>query len=192
MHKRRLNIYLIMILTILVGIVFFTYAQADYWVALPPYNVLWPLWSPALSPVDPITGLPTPLVSTLTQNTVLPVQPAMVWDPASPEVNNAPYPWLLYNTPLALGGGLLYWDQFYGINPWPPNYMLDPLTSAPVPISLPLSYWLLKPIEFGEIQAYNFLLGNAAFSNTYGVPFPSLLTSAEFWGFPAALTLPFL
>ena len=47
------------------------------WVALPPYNVMWPLWSPALSPISPITGLTTPLLTSLTRNTVLPVQPGL-------------------------------------------------------------------------------------------------------------------
>lgn len=186
MYRKTWSIVFIVILIMLVCS---AYTQADYWVALPPYNILWPLWSPAMSPIDPVTGVPVPLVSSVTKNTLLPFQPAMVWDPASPEVNNAPYPWMLYNTPAALGGGLLFWDQFYGMRPWPPDYMLDPVTSAPVPIALPLSYWLLKPIAYSEIQAYNFLLGNAVYSNTYGVPFSSLLTASEFWGFPA-LSLP--
>ena len=191
MHRRKRDIFLIMILTILVGLMFIGYAQADYWVALPPYNVLWPLWSPALSPVSPVTGVPTPLVNALTSHTILPVQPAMVWDPASPEVNNGPYPWLLYNAPLAFGGGLMMWDQFYGMRPFPPDYMLDPVTGVPAPISLPLSYWLLDPIELGEIWAYNFGLGNAVYANTYGVPISNLLTAQEFWGLPD-LALPLL
>ena len=41
------------------------HAQAQYWQALPPYNLLWPLWSPPLesshhnpSPVPILTDLP--------------------------------------------------------------------------------------------------------------------------------------
>ena len=64
---------------------------AQLWKAIPPYNVLWPLWSPILSPPDPVTGLPSPLVTTLNESTYLPVQPAMVWDPS------LPYFHLLYN-----------------------------------------------------------------------------------------------
>lgn len=191
MNKHGLKKLLIMALAILLGIMVFSYAQADYWIALPPYNVLWPLWSPALSPQDPITGLPAPLVNVLTGHTILPVQPAMVWDPATPEVNNAPYPWLLYNMPIQFGGGLLMWDQFYGMRPFPPEYMTDPLTGAPLPITLPLSYWLLGPIDFDEIWAYNYWLGNATYSNTYNVPLSELLTPQAFWGLPA-LALPLL
>lgn len=69
-------------------------SYAQYWTTLPPYNLLWPLWSPPLSPVDP-----TPLISDLIDNTILPVQPAIIWDP-------------ILNT-------------IYGINPWPPSYLLD-------------------------------------------------------------------
>ena len=163
---------------------FVSAAQADYWTAMPPYNILWPLWSPALSPVNALSGVATPLVTSITRDTVLPVQPAMLWDPASPEANNGPLPWLAYNTPLALGGGLLIWDQYYGMRPFPPDYMVDPVTAAPVPIPLPLSYWLLRPIEYEEINAYHYTLGNLVYANTYGVPLSNLLTPQVFWGLP--------
>lgn len=185
MFRNKWNIYLVMIFIIIASILFFTAiaAQADNWIALPPYNVLWPLWSTPLSPVDLVTGLPTPLVSSLTNKTVLPVQPAIIWDPASPEANNGPLPWLAYNTPAVLGGGLLIWDQFYGMRPFPPDYMLDPVTLAPIPIPLPLSYWLLKPIEYGDIWAYELSLGNAVYSTIYGVPPLNLLTPEQIWSF---------
>lgn len=189
MNEIKWMIYCLIILAIAMGFVIATYAHADYWIPLPPYNVLWPLWSPALSPIDPVTGIPTPIVTSLTANTLLPVQPGMAWDPATPEVNNTPYPWLLYNAPASLGGGLLYWDQFYGMRPWPPNYMIDPVALVPIPIALPIGYELLKPIEYGDIWAYNYLLGNAAFSNIFGLPPAGLLTPAMFWGFPP-LALP--
>ena len=86
---------LILIMTLLI-VLYLCYAgsvQSQYWTIMPPYNVLWPLWSPGLSPIDPITGLTTPLVSSLTSNTVLPVQPGLVWDPCQP------VPFLLYNIP---------------------------------------------------------------------------------------------
>jgi hypothetical protein len=191
MDRKRCHILLIMIFVILMGMVFTLHARADYWVALPPYNVLWPLWSPALSPVDPLTGIATPLVTALTRNTVLPVQPALIWDPASPEANNAPLPWLAYNTPAAFGSGLLIWDQFYGLRPFPPDYMLDPFTSAPLPIPLPLSYWLLKPIENDHIWAYELQLGNVVYAAAFGVSPLSLLSARQLWGIPA-LALPIL
>ena len=84
---------------------------AQLWQSLPPYNVLWPLWSPVLSPPDPLTGLPTPLVSEITKNTFLPVQPALVWDP------RVPFFHLLYNY-VPVGGGLnelIYFDSAQGI-----------------------------------------------------------------------------
>jgi hypothetical protein len=75
-------------------------AGTQNWTALPPYNTLWPLWSPLLSPTNATTGLPTPLVTSLTPRTVLPVQPGLTWHPS---LRN---PWLLYNTPL----GMAYYD----------------------------------------------------------------------------------
>lgn len=119
------------------------------WTALLPYNTLWPLWSPALSPVDPITALPTPIVSNLAPTTVLPVQPGLTWDPS------IIYPWLLYNTPL----GMVYFDPLFGINLWPPKY----LTLGP--IALPPNYATLPPI-------------NAFWINTY-VPFANTLYLAS-------------
>lgn len=116
--------------------------KAQNWQALPPYNTLWPLWSPALSPVDPLTGIPTPIVSALYKTTVLPSQPALTWDPAWPN------PWLLYNTP----SGMLYYDPLYGINLWPPTYLINPVTGAPVPISLPSGYPALAPTAATWIQ----------------------------------------
>ncbi len=98
----------------------------DYWTALPPYNTLWPLWSPALSPVDAATGLPVPIVSSLGPSTVLPVQPGLTWNPS------LSYPWLLYNTPV----GLAYFDPLYGVNFWPPSSFVGSAGAA-VPIGLP-------------------------------------------------------
>ncbi len=111
------------------------YAQVINWVALPPYETLWPLWSPALSPIDPVSGDPTPIVTNLSKNTVLPCQPGLTWDPAWQN------PWLLYNTP----AGMLFYDPLYGINPWPPNYLVDPVTGLPLKIKLPSDYDYLPP-----------------------------------------------
>ena len=102
--------------------------QAQYWAALPPYNTLWPLWSPPLSPTNPLTGLPTPIVSNLSPSTVLPVQPALTWDPYQDN------PWLLYNTPI----GMAYYDPIYGVEMWPPDYLKDPITGLPNTIDLSL------------------------------------------------------
>ncbi|MEW6382128.1 MAG: hypothetical protein AB1611_21340, partial [bacterium] len=70
-------------LAILMGLVLISSSmvQAANWINLPPYNTLWPLWSPPLSPTNPLTGLPTPIVSNLKPSTVLPVQPGLTWDP---------------------------------------------------------------------------------------------------------------
>ena len=40
-----------------------TDAYATYWTALPPYNFLWPLWSPALSPTDAAHIIALPLLT---------------------------------------------------------------------------------------------------------------------------------
>ena len=106
-------------------------AQA-YWTNLAPYNLLWPLWSPPLSPLDPVTKLQAPIITSLSRDTILPVQPGLCWDPIA--FPKGPV-WLLYNTPPAFGGGLLYWNSTYGINPFPPSYLSTP-SGYPIPIAL--------------------------------------------------------
>ncbi|MGA1875084.1 MAG: hypothetical protein ACMUIA_05725 [bacterium] len=159
-----------------------TSARAQYWQALPPYNVLWPLWSTVYSPVDPGTGLSTPLVTELSSDTVLPVQPSLVWDPAME------FPFLLYNVPADLGGGLMYFTPFYGLNFWPTSYLVDPLTDSPMPITLPLGYESLSPTDILAIRTFY----NAA-NTTYAIIYPpaqfgysyfDFLTPAEVWGLP--------
>ena len=128
------------------------------WINLPPYNTLWPLWSPPLSPVNPLTGLATPIVSNLYPNTVLPVQPGLTWDP------NLEYPWLLYNTPI----GMAYYDPYYGVNTWPPRYLQDPLTGGPAPIdlSLVLGWSTLAPTKTAWLSS-TVPVSNNTFINAY-------------------------
>jgi hypothetical protein len=170
---------LLLIAVILCGVLM---VQAQYWQALPPYNILWPLWSPALSPVDPITGLATPLLTEITSNTTLPVQPALVWDPAQS------FPWLLFNKPSVLGGDLLFFAPYYGFNPWPPSYFTDPATGSPAPIVLPAGFESLPPTELDDFG----LFFNAA-NTTYAILYPpsiynysysNLLRPAAVWGLP--------
>ena len=152
------------------------------WQALPPYNLLWPLWSPVLSPIDPVTGLATPIVSSVSNSTILPVQPALFWDPARD------YPFFMYNIPEIWGGGLTYFDMFYGLNPWPPNYLTDPLTGLPMPLTLPTGFNTLSPTAI--LPGFVFT-GNLLYSEQYGVPITSLLTAGDIWGLaPLAGLLP--
>ncbi|MGA1869689.1 MAG: hypothetical protein ACMUJM_14225 [bacterium] len=158
-------------------------SQAQTWALMPPYNVLWPLWSPPLSPVDPVTGVATPLVNAVTKNTILPVQPALVWDPTQPD------PFILYNTPTPVGGGLLFFDVYYGLNTWPPAYLQDPVTGVPTPITFLSSWSLLLPTSLAHLE---FLIptANATYALTYGIngqPFLDLLTAAQIWGLPPVL-----
>lgn len=157
-------------------------AQAQYWSPIPPYNLLWPLWSPVFSPVDPLTSLATPLLTELSANTILPVQPVMAWDPAQL------FPWLLYNIPSVLGGGMTYFDPYYGLNLWPPSYLLDPLTGAPAPISLPVGFGALSPTGLSDFGPF-VTQGNLSFiatypTGTFGIPLANLLTPAQIWGLP--------
>lgn len=158
-------------------IVLFSYTsiQAAYWTALPPYNVLWPLWSPALSPLDPITGQSIPLLTHLDKDTILPVQPGLVWDPYQAE------PYALYNNPLVYFGGLLYFNQIFGFNTWPPPYMFDSNSGFPLPIVLPLGYSALPPTDLSFLE-YFIPLANSMFSTRYGVPLQYLLTATQIWG----------
>lgn len=170
--------------------------QAQYWQALPPYNLLWPLWSPLLSPPDPVTGVPTPILTELSKNTILPMQPVLAYDPywwtlagpASGWPMGFQPPWLFYNSPT----GLLFFDTLYGLNPFPPDKYLDPVTGAPVPISLLAGYSLLEttPSTLPTTQAiYLFELANLTYmlgyGTTLGVNPASLLTLSDVWGLPA-------
>ncbi|MEW5802352.1 MAG: hypothetical protein AB1847_09645 [bacterium] len=155
--------FLVLICFVALFLAYSPVAQAQNWMALPPYNTLWPLWSPALSPVDPLTGLPEPLVTELLPSTILPVEPALTWDPA--EAN----PWLLYNTPL----GMAYYDPAFGVNLWPPTFLQDPF-GLPLPLTLPVGYELLPPtdplwisstVPLGDAAVLDYLL-------PFGLPVP--------------------
>jgi len=168
---KRISIFII----IAVALIYSPAIQASYWVAMPPYNVLWPLWSPALSPVDPLTGVPIPLLTHVDKDTILPVQPGLVWDPFMAE------PFLLYNNPLVYFGGLLYFSQLFGFNAWPPPYLLNPEIGIPLPITLPLGYQLLPPTDY-TLLSLLVPLANDMFSTMYGVPLTSLLPVNLIWG----------
>ena len=154
--------------------------QAQYWTALPPYNLLWPLWSPALSPVDAVTGLATPLVTSLSTATILPAQPALAWNPAQE------YPWLFFNTPAIAGGGLTFFDPIWGLNPFPPASLLD-AAGLPLPLTLPVGFGALPPtlIDFADnvdIAKLSFLTVYP--TATFGISLFDLLTAGAIWGLP--------
>ncbi len=182
----RLGIIILLVITAVI-LICSTAIHAVYWAALQPYNVLWPLWSDVLSPVNLATGQAAPLVNALTRNTILPVQPCIAWDPLQP--GGSGLPWALYNTPPPFGPGLLFYDVFYGLNSWPPSYMLDPATGAPAPIALPAGWSVLLPTALKGIQ-YFIPLANAYYNYQYGVPIASLLTAADIWGLTPLALLP--
>lgn len=162
-------------------------AQAQEWAAMPPYNLLWPLWSEVYSPPDPITGIPTPLLNQVTSSSILPVQPIYLWNPYGYEFPMGfIQPWLLYNSPM----GVLYYDTVFGLNPFPPSGLLDPLSGLPSPIALPLNYTSLAIPSLG-LALYTFELGNAsyltAFGNNLGINPASLLTYYDVYGTPDVL-----
>ena len=148
------------VIAVCIGLVYSPLAHSQYWVNLPPYNTLWPLWSPVLSPANPLTGIPTPLVSSLTQNTVLPFQPGLTLDPRED------YPYLLYNTLL----GMAYFDPLYGVNLWPPKNLVDPIFGTPLPINLltgAMAGWsTLAPTSTTWLTT-NVPIGNNAYYNSY-------------------------
>ncbi|MGA1869932.1 MAG: hypothetical protein ACMUJM_15465 [bacterium] len=166
MLKRRIlfSCFVIFFFSIIVSV---SNVQCQTWTALPPYNTLWPLWSPALSPIDTTTQLPTPIISSLARSTVLPVQPAITWDPY------LPFPWFLYNTPV----GLIFFDVEQGFFAWPPSYLINPFTFSPAPITLPTDYSTLAPV------ATTFLLQYVPYANSEYIqqfgPNAFLLTALE-------------
>jgi hypothetical protein len=171
---------IIFIIFLVLGLLYSPLVHAQYWTAMPPYNLLWPLWSPALSPVDTITGLATPLLTELTKSTILPVHPALVWDPVKT------YAYSIYNIPWVLGGGLLWFNWLFGLNPFPPPYLVDEVTVAPLPIALPLGYGALPPLDPRD-ELPNILGGNLTYlfqypPFIYGTSLSSLLTASDIWG----------
>ena len=154
------------------GVILPTSSNLTWW-PLPPYNTLWPLWSPLLSPPN-VLGIPIPIVSSLTPDTVLPVTPGLTWDP------NLDYPWLLYNTPL----GMTYYDPIFGIDLWPPRYLTSPLGGAlPIDLSLIVGWSTLKPTSTSWLTA-TIPVANNAYYTSYP-QFAPLLSPASIVGLSA-------
>lgn len=168
------NGFIVSGLVIILFFILINFAQGQNWTSLPPYNTLWPLWSPALSPVDQSTGLPVPIVDNLRPDIILPVQPGLTWDPAWD------YPWLLFNTPSGLG----YFDQIYGFNAWPPPHLIDS-SGAALPLLLKGKGWqFFAPTLIDWGQQY-VPLANITYALLYGLDptdFGLLLTPAAIWG----------
>lgn len=186
MNKRCL----FLIFTLIMGcmLIFGSSVLAQDWAIMPPYNLLWPLWSPVYSPPDPVTGLPVPLLNEITSSTILPVQPVYLFNPNGYELPMGFInPYLLYNSP----GGVVYFDLIYGLNPFPPSEMLDPLTGAPVPAALPLN-WSSLAIPPLSLSLYLFEMSNLyymlGYGNDLGVDPFSLLTFTDVYGYPGVLT----
>ena len=166
----------------MMGLTFAPALQAQNWQAIPPYNILWPLFSPTLSPS--VNGVPTPLITSLTSDTILPVQPILGWNPNSFEWPMAiTMPWLFFNGP----SGVIFFDALYGLNPWPPPSFLDPASGTPIPITLAPDYTFSPLPDLKETQ-YLFELANLYYLTIYGPPLginpASLLSFADIWGTP--------
>ena len=177
----------IQIISVIIMIIFLSFGSPvmaqDLWVPLPPYNILWPLWSPVLSPPDAL-GVPTPLLTTLNANTILPIEPVVVWDPS------LPYFYLLYSQPW--DPGIFYYnyyaEDFYS---WPPDYLTatNPVTGAlsPVPLSLPAGYETLMSLDPALWLHYWVPLINTRIQDWwYGGINPYLLTPVDL--LPASYT----
>ncbi|MGA1844828.1 MAG: hypothetical protein ACMUIS_09745 [bacterium] len=166
MTKRKMLFFCFIISTCFLVVV--PSAQSQNWASLPPYNILWPLWSPILSPVNATTQLPTPIVSSLNRFTLLPYQPAIAWDPYMP------YPWFLYNSPF----GIVYYDVLQdALSMWPPLHLINPFTFEPLPIALPSNYSAFPPVSSIFLSEY-VPLANEAFTDQY-FPNAFLLTAIQ-------------
>ena len=163
---------LAMIFLGIIGFVLSPMAEAQNWKAMPPYNTLWPLWPSALSPKNPVTGVPTPVVTNLKKTTVLPVQPGLTWDPSWL------YPFLLYNTPV----GMAYYDPLQGVKLWPPKYLINATTGLPQPITLATGYQYLAPTSAAWLSS------NVPTANlTYLATYPTFALAANPITLPPAL-----
>lgn len=183
--KNRILVWgiIFLFISIAVSLIGSPMVQAQYWTPIPPYNLLWPLWSPVLSPPDPFTGEPTPILSSVTRNTFLPLAPILLWDPVIRD-----FPYMLYNIPQPLGGGMVFFDKYYGLNPFPPSYLIDPLTNLPAPIDLPVGFGALSPTLLDPFADY-VTIANLYYLAEYppgvfATAVSRLLTTAEIWGLP--------
>ncbi len=83
-----------------------------------------------------------------------------------------------------------YFDAIFGINPFPPPELLNPLTGAPAPLALPLNYSSLAIPSLG-LALYLFELSNASYQIAYGIDLGvnpvSLLTYYDVYGVPDVL-----
>ena len=183
--KRTITQFIVcmFILGLAVSFVMNSTASAQYWQAIPPYNLLWPLWPQSLNYTSPWTGNSTPLVSWLDSNTLLPVQPAWVWN------YNLDYPWFLFNAPTSLGGNLYYWDMWSGFHPFPQAGTVN------ASISLPWFYQYSSP-SFSNFSL-SATLANISYALSFlgytgATPYTSLLSPLQLWGNPpfSGLTLP--
>ncbi|MGA1842613.1 MAG: hypothetical protein ACMUIU_18515 [bacterium] len=188
LREKRLQKWGIISLVVLVSLLLFCAPSVQaQWAALPPYNLLWPLWSPPLVTDfnwDPLVLAGTiPIITELTRNTILPVQPGIIWDPV---LNPKGPVWLLYNVPPAFGSGLTFFEDIYGFMPFPPNYLLDPVTSLPSPITLLPGYSLYLPTKLTHFET-TIDFANLLYTFLYGLTpadYLGLLTPAQLWGIP--------
>ena len=151
----------ILFILMIIGLIGTPLAQAQNWVSMAPYNLLWPVWTPVLSPLNPLTGLRVPLVSEVRYNTILSKQPAMLWDPSKESV------YFIYNIPQDLGGGLIaYMGSEQGLQPWPPSYLINFKTGEPAPLELPRNYESLH-LPDTQTQKEFIIAGNYAYLEKY-------------------------
>lgn len=194
----RNRIFLIFIFLIII-VMYEKTSEAQNWQALPPYNTLWPLWSPALSPIDIDTGLPTPIVTSLTPSTILPIQPGLTWHPS------LGYPWLLYNTPL----GMAYYDPYKGINLWPASFLINVITGLPIELTLADDYaylagppfltsWLISNVPgansnyqtaYASYYTTSLLFPSSSATAFTATP-PPVLSAYDLLGFPVGAATP--
>ncbi|MGA1869452.1 MAG: hypothetical protein ACMUJM_13010 [bacterium] len=184
MCKGKHSLFLIFLLHFIVVFLMASSLSAQYWYAMPPYNVLWPLWPDLSASTDSVNGIRTPVITSLTSTTQLPSMPAFIWDVGP--LNTWSKPYFLYNAPVSLGGGLYMWDQITGFSTFPPPaYLLADGTIYVNP--LPVDYeYLIPGLGFNNFDWLTILANNEYISFFAGVPdalgYFSLLTGAEIWG----------
>ena len=89
MRNHNWKVFLLFILLVVFFSIDSGICFGQSWTIMPPYNVLWPLWSPVLSPIDTFSQN-FPLLTDIFSNNFFDFFDLNPWPPSLPTVENYP------------------------------------------------------------------------------------------------------